>query len=264
MAMNPRLLVPRATFDPDAAAYLAAVEAADGQALETPIKRAVDAFFRDTKAAGIFDALKACCILCGARTITGALVPLAGTAPTAQGGWSSGDYDRSTGMTGDGTSLYLDSNRAQDADPQNDGHVAVFVQSASVSNEAWIGNINRTGVVTAKGVYWRLSPTTIFGNINFAGLLESDVYSGGATFAGVSRSDENNQTLRAQGSDFTGSNASVSPSSDNLFVFARNDTDGGLDHSDATIAFYSIGTAVDLEDLDTAVTNLINAIGEAL
>jgi hypothetical protein len=46
MPMNPRLLVPRATFDPDAAAYLRAVEAADGQALETPVKRAVDDFFQ--------------------------------------------------------------------------------------------------------------------------------------------------------------------------------------------------------------------------
>jgi hypothetical protein len=59
MPMNPRLLVPRATFDPDAAAYLRAVEAADGQALETPVKRAVDDFFRGTKADGIWDAIKA-------------------------------------------------------------------------------------------------------------------------------------------------------------------------------------------------------------
>jgi hypothetical protein len=49
MAMNPRLLRPRATFDPDAAAYLRAVEAADGQALETPVKRAVDDFFQGHK-----------------------------------------------------------------------------------------------------------------------------------------------------------------------------------------------------------------------
>ena len=167
-------------------------------------------------------------------------------------------------MTGDGTSLYLDSNRAQDADPQNDGHVAVFVQSASVSNEAWIGNINRTGVVTAKGVYWRGSSDTIFGNINFAGLLESDVYSGGATFAGVSRSDASTQTLRAQGADFTASFASLSPSSDNLFVFARNDTDLGLDYSDATIAFYSIGTSLDLSKLDSHITAYVTAIGAAL
>jgi hypothetical protein len=59
MAMNPRLLVPRATFDADAAAYLRAVEAADGQALETPVKRAVDDFFKGCKADGTFSALKA-------------------------------------------------------------------------------------------------------------------------------------------------------------------------------------------------------------
>jgi hypothetical protein len=52
MPMNPRLLVPRATFDPDAAAYLRAVEAADGQALETPVKRAVDDFIKGCKADG--------------------------------------------------------------------------------------------------------------------------------------------------------------------------------------------------------------------
>jgi hypothetical protein len=82
MPMNPRLLVPRATFDADAAAYLRAVEAADGQALETPVKRAVDDFFKGCKADGTFSALKAACLLCGARTLAGALVPLVGTAPT--------------------------------------------------------------------------------------------------------------------------------------------------------------------------------------
>jgi hypothetical protein len=49
-------------------------------------------------------------------------------------------------------------------------------------------------------------------------------------------------------------------------VFSRE----AASYSDATIAFYSIGTslgtdpAVGLADLDTAVTNLITAIGEAL
>jgi hypothetical protein len=101
MAMNPRLLRPLATFDPDAAAYLRAVEAADGQALETPVKRAVDDFFRGTKADGIWDAIKASCILCGARTLAGALVPLVGTAPT-NNNFVDADYNRETGLSGMG------------------------------------------------------------------------------------------------------------------------------------------------------------------
>jgi hypothetical protein len=43
-------------------------------------------------------------------------------------------------------------------------------------------------------------------------------------------------------------------------VFSRE----AASYSDATIAFYSIGTSLLLADLDTAVSNLITAIGEAL
>jgi hypothetical protein len=118
MPMNPRLLVPRATFDADAAAYLRAVEAADGQALETPVKRAVDDFFRGCKADGIWDAIKASCILCGARTLAGALVPL-GWYGTDQH-FVDADYNRETGLVGNGSSKYLDSGRENDADPQDD------------------------------------------------------------------------------------------------------------------------------------------------
>jgi hypothetical protein len=126
MPMNPRLLVPRATFDPDAAAYLRAVEAADGQALETPVKRAVDDFFRGTKADGTFSALKAACILCGARTLAGALVPLAGTAPT-NNNFVDADYNRETGLVGNGSTKYLDSNRAENADPQMTMHIYLLL-----------------------------------------------------------------------------------------------------------------------------------------
>jgi hypothetical protein len=95
MPMNPRLLVPRATFDPDAAAYLRAVEAADGQALETPVKRAVDDFFKGHKGGRDVLGVEGSCILCGARTLAGALVPLVGTAPTnVADGFVSGDYTR--------------------------------------------------------------------------------------------------------------------------------------------------------------------------
>ena len=224
---------------------------------------AINRFIVDAKAQGVYDALKASCVTAGWDSLAGALTPLAGTAPS-NNGFLAADYDRGTGLKGDGSTKYLNSNRAQDDDPQNDGHVSVYVQSATGSDEAWIGNINRTGTITAKGIFWRLSPAHIFGNINFAGLLNSDVYSGDATFAGVARSDASNQTLRAMGSDYTAEQTSVSPSADNIFVFARNDTDGSLDHSDARLAFYSIGSspgpdpATGLAVLDTLVSRLLS------
>jgi hypothetical protein len=68
--------------DADAVAYIAAVEAADGQALEAATRMAINSFVKGCKADGIWTAIKASCILAGARTRLGALTPLAGTAPT--------------------------------------------------------------------------------------------------------------------------------------------------------------------------------------
>jgi len=151
-------------MDPDAAAYITAVEAADTAAgqtggLEEKTKIAIDNFVLGCKADGIWSAIKASCILAGARTLSGALVPLAGTAPTNVGGlFLSGDYNRKTGLVGDGSTKYLDSNRANNADPQNNAHFSIYQSSSAQSlNRVPFGN-DRTGVTT-RGVYvahqWR-------------------------------------------------------------------------------------------------------------
>ena len=266
MAMNPRLLVPRASYDPDAARYLAAVEAADGQALETPVKTAIDAFFRDSKAAGVFDALQACCILAGARTLAGALVPVVGDAPTnVANGFVSGDYSRTSGLTGDGSTTYLDSGRADDDDPQNDRHLAVYVTGGTTVNRHFIGNFSSSPVFSMSAVYWG-STSNIRSLMSGNSTLETTGTYGGstATFAGAVRTGATASELRALGETDTDNAASTGRNTINNYVFARNDAGTANVYSDATIAFYSIGTAVDLEALDTAVTNLITAIGNAL
>ncbi len=85
--------------DADAIAYVAAVEAADGQALEFGVGKAINDFVVGCKLDGTWSAIKASCILAGARTLNGALVPLAGTAPT-NNNFVSGDYNRKTGVGG--------------------------------------------------------------------------------------------------------------------------------------------------------------------
>jgi hypothetical protein len=54
---------PAPGLDPDAAAYIAAVEDTDGQALEAAVVDAIDAFVVGCKADGIWSAIKASCIL---------------------------------------------------------------------------------------------------------------------------------------------------------------------------------------------------------
>jgi hypothetical protein len=82
------------TDDPDAEAYIAAVEAADlaadptAEPLETATKVAIHSFVKGAKADGFWPAIKASCILAGARTRLGALTPLVGTAPPASTSWT--------------------------------------------------------------------------------------------------------------------------------------------------------------------------------
>jgi len=49
-----------------------------------------------------------------------------------------------------------------------------------------------------------------------------------------------------------------------MLVFSYDYNGNPAKITDATLAFYSIGTSLSLEALDTAVTDLITAIGEAL
>ena len=246
--------------DADALDYLARVKTADGAGVETGVATAVDAFFRDTKAAGVFDALKACCILAGARTLAGALVPVVGDAPAnVADGFVEGDYSRTSGLTGDGATTYLDSGRANNADPQNDKSLAAYISVLSTSAAAvrWsIGDSGNTvlGQDTSDKHYGRINDSEFSGP-------------GSATpelgFVGVNRSDSANKNMRFGGVDYSIAANSVTPSSVNLFVFRRNEPNIP-GYSDATLAFYSIGTSLSLEDLDTAVTNLIARLKFAL
>ena len=72
------VLKPGYSFDSDASTYIDAVETTDGQVLETGVRIAINEFVLGCKQDEIWDAIKASCILAGARTLDGALVPLVG------------------------------------------------------------------------------------------------------------------------------------------------------------------------------------------
>lgn len=238
--------------DADALDYLSRMATADGAGVEVGVAVAVDAFFRDTKAAGVFSALKASCILAGARTLAGALVPVVGDAPTnVANGFVSGDYSRTAGLTGDGTS-YLDSGRANDDDPQNDKHNAAFLTSISGASAAF-------GSGVASGA--NFDYLDLFQGTRVASRSKSN-QTGITAVAGmqsISRDNGANFQYRCSGESGTVAQVSGTPDSQNVLLLARN-SDPVSFISEHTIAFYSIGTSVDLEALDTAVDNLLAAM----
>ena len=244
--------------EPEALAYIAAVEAADGETLEDGVKFAYNSFIKGCKADGIWDAIKASCILAGARTLNGALVPLAGTAPT-NFNFVAGDYNRETGLVGDGSTKYLDSNRNNNADPQNNQHFGVYLSTAgtpSNSTQLYMG-----GSTSAGGLSLGISSYQQFSRSQSS----SFAFSGVSTSIGltaVSRSLFTSYIHRSAGFNTSITVSSQVPANSSIFVFRQNA--GASLYSNARIAFYSIGESLDLALLDARVTTLINAFAVAI
>ena len=239
-------------MDPDAAAYISAVETADGQALEEPVKIAIDNFVLGCKEDGIWDAIKACCILAGARTLDGALVPLVGAAPTNYN-FVAGDYDRKTGLVGDGSTKWMDTNRSATADPLLNCHASTYVTSGTV------------GLASAGGT--TVGAVVLFHGNPMGGRMRNDTFTLSSingtppSFLGLSRTLSTGFNARLSSTtQFLTANANNNPSIGNFathrFALANYYT--------TRLAFYSIGEALDLALLDARVTDLINKFAEVI
>jgi hypothetical protein len=231
------------------------VAQADGQQLEPAVRKAINDFVVGCKRDNIWNAIKASCILAGARTLSGSLIPLKGAAPTNNGPFVSGDYNRETGLVGNGTSKYLDVNRANNADPQDNQHLAVYASALPTSGTLVIGS-NRTAgdsgiqiVQPGLGLFVRSRSAT-----------NSFVTAATGVIA-ISRDNGSTVGFRVSGTTGSLSAASNTPTSTGLTVFRAGTLN---EYSDARLAFYSVGEAIEMAALDTRVSALITAIGAAI
>ena len=239
--------------DTDARTYIAAVETTDGQSLENATRVAIQNFITGAKADGIWDAIKSSNILAGARTLNGALVPLKGTAPT-NFNFVSGDYNRKTGLVGNGSTKYLNSNILENSYPLNSEHLSVYASSlhTATNGPGYIGtpssNITGFPTITQTRYASRQSSPTRNRPVSTAGLQ------------GLSRSASTSYSIYGSGSALTIADASVSAGSSSVLIYNVN----GTSFSNARIAFYSIGESLDLALLDVCVTKLMTNLGNAI
>lgn len=248
-------------WDSDAWEYVKAVESADGDVLEAGVRTAIDAFVRGCKSDGIWNSIKASCILAGARTLSGALVPLVGTAPTNYN-FVAGDHNRKTGLVGDGSTKYLDSNTTATATSASDYHQATyvsvkptaggtFIRSDNLTNERYLLYFNIAADETRA-----ISGTQPNAYLGGTGSLEIG-------FKGVSRDNSSTFDARANSTTSTVSAPAGASTALTSFIFAANVNGSASNQSNPGLAFYSIGESLDLALLDARVTALINAIGAA-
>jgi hypothetical protein len=255
------LIVPRrrvSAYDADAQAYISAVEAADGQALEAAVKDVINAFVVGCKADGIWAALKACCILAGARTLSGCLVPVVGPAPT-NFGFTEPRYNRKTGLLGDGSSMYLNSNRNIVADPQDDCHTSVYVSTARSNSCVYLGCDPG-----ARNSIYALDGNNIGFSLRQFAVSYSSAPLSTVGFMGQSRSSSSTLSSRVANASVSFNVNSTATGSGNFLIFARLSSGVIASHANARLSFYSIGESLDLAVLNIRVTALINAIAAAI
>ena len=247
-----RITIADDSLDADARQYIINVEEQDGEELEAGVRTAINDFVVGCKSDGIWNAIKASCLLCGARTLEGALVPLKGSAPT-NFNFTLSDYDRELGLKGDGSTKYLDSNRNNNTDLQDSRHLAVW-RSADGDG----GLLGSNGTSTGDSHLYNGFGNFITRNSSSVASNQLLSLSPSPTFYGTSRASSSSFTVRHGGVDYIALINSEIPANRNIRVF---ETAG---KSTARIAFYSIGESLDLAKLDTRVTDLITAIGAAI
>lgn len=250
-------------YDPDALSYFKAVETADGQDLEGGVKAAINTFIIGCKSDGIWPKIVACCILAGARTVAGSLIPLRGIAPT-NNNFVGGDYNRKTGLIGNDSNKYLATgynNNDTTNFPTNDTHMACYVsQGQTDSAGTLVGGVNSIG---ARLSFHYNTPTNI--QVRNRATTTSSISLAPLGFQCTSR-DNSTTFLRrfttiAGVSDATVGAISGVPASDPYGVLAAGN---GTQFSNARISFYSFGKSLPIINFDLRVSTLIQNISAAI
>jgi hypothetical protein len=157
---------------------------------------------------------------------------------------------------GNGSSKWLNSNRNNNADPQDNNHNSVFISAVPTVSSGLVGTTSSTlghnnifAGMDVNGLFMRSRSATLFS-------LQPTIPTG---FAGHTRSQAGSFLARSAKVTQSAVRDSGTPIIGSVQVFTRDTA-----FTDARLAFYSIGESLDLALLDTRVTDLINAIGAAI
>jgi hypothetical protein len=195
---------------------------------------------------------KAMSFLCGARTLSGCLVPVVGPAPT-NFNFTEPRYNRKTGLLGNAASMYLDSNRNNTAEPQNDKSLAIYTTQA--------GNGQRVLLGGNAGTWLARDDIAIYARLNVSTSIAISTANSVIGFMGASRSSATAMSVRFNGASSSWSSTSDSLHSTPLNLFRRPD---GTQYANDRVSFYHIGRSLDLAILDSRITALMNALASAI
>lgn len=244
------------SYDSDALAWISAIEAADGQSLETATRDAYNACVVGLKSDAQWSLLQLLVVVAGARTQAGALKPAIGPAQTAISLPTAG-YNRRTGQLGDGTG-YIDTGLRLNQLALNNASMGLWVAAAATSGVAYMGR-DDTSANTGETAIYRNS-STITGRHQSANVFTASAANTSTGFIGISRGSSSSLSVRAAGAtqSLSYSSAGASSSANNILVFSRDTS--AASRTNGRIAFYFAGQNLNLALLSARVSTLLTAI----
>ena len=251
-------------YDPDALIYINAIEVLDGQSLEEGVKTAYNNFVIGCKTDGIWSSIKSSCILAGARTLSGALTPLVGNAPTNIG-FITTDYSRKQGLTGDKSS-YLNTNYS--------GHIAnnqhlIIQKTSNNTNNGSYSALAGVNTVDAAWAFLRSQSPIAGGRLEYGIGPGPGLFSNTQTvssFVGINQSGTSfiaRQSASNEVDTLTQTPVTVTDF-EPFYIFADNNNNSVRFQSDFRVFYYSIGESVDLAKFQARVSGLLVQVSGAI
>lgn len=253
--------------------YLDRVRAADGGGLSRGVTNAINTYISGLISANLLgtsedvisqaaSTIKAHCILAGANTLSGALVPVVG--PTSSNvNFVPGDYSPKNGLGSvTNATKYLNSGYAFSASQQDNCHCSVFITTVG-STGMDLGAVATASGVASSGTL--ISPSTArLYNLSTGNLAVTNTSSTG--FRGITRAASASFTYRVASADQTANIASAVITHPPFYVLARNNQSTGTadQYSNRLIRSYTIGNNLDLTVLQSLQDQLFAALNTAI
>ncbi len=243
-------------YDADAQAYFGRLVAA-GTDMSATNKAALNALVLGLKAdagvAALADhPIKGMLLFAGHNSFEGCFVPLIGVVPTNYN-FVSTDYDRLTGLVGNGSNKSIGTNRNHNADAKDNQHTSVWVTSRGSSNTAYFGAGSASNSSGTTNIYQTASAydtRSQSATAVTAGFLTTGIL-------GVSRSNSSNYSFAYGNSVETLSRVNFTPFNGELRIFARGD---GGQASSARLKSFTVGSALSLAALRDRLATYFAAI----
>jgi hypothetical protein len=208
--------------------------------------------------------IKAACIECAAQTMAGALVPLVGPAPTKFGTESGWIYNRKTGLSGNGTNNYLNSNRNHNEDPQNDCSAFCYRTRTSTINQVFIGARSAGTSIGSRYLWHQATPRfTCNPSTDTHDTAGSDTINI-PTFQGVTRGSNTSTTGRISNTSYNFTRPSAAPISNNIRIHCGANGATNELFSTATIAFYGLGRNLELSLVNSRLLAFMSDISQSI